>query len=324
VIKVAGVYYMFASQELFFGPNVPLTTSKSLARWVSKPIDAMPLLPAWADPGFTWSPDVRKLDGRYVMWFNANVAGTGFDGVKCIGVATASRVAGPYVSMDPTPAVCQRDHLGSIDPRTFRGPDGRLWLLWKSDDNSDLNADTHSSIYIQQLSSDGLRVVGQPTALMSADLPWEGRIVEAPDMVYASGRYWLFFSGNWFNQPAYGIGVALCSGPTGPCAPASTGPWLSSNTQGAGPGEESFYYDGSRWWMLYAPFAVDFQAFTPRPAEMARVVFGGQGPVAVAPWTRAWFATDTRPHPRAANHACTSDLFQATCDSWRRRPVATK
>ena len=291
VVKVNDLYYMFASQAEWNGPNVPLTVSTSLTSWYGQPVDALPTLPAWATGGFTWNPDVREVDGRWVMWFNAEVKAFPQIQMKCIGVATASTVSGPYVSTAAQPQVCQVFHLGSIDPRTFKSPDGKLWLLWKSDDNADVNGDSHSTIFIQRLAKDGLSVVGQPTALMTADMPWEGRIVEAPDMVYAAGHYWLFFSGNWFNQPAYGIGVAECDSPTGPCAPATVGPWLGSNAQGAGPGEASLFYDGSRWWLLYAPFAVNFEApWEPRPVMLARVAFGADGPSLVSPGSRAWDA----------------------------------
>jgi beta-xylosidase len=290
VVKHDGLYFMFASQEQFFGPNVPLAVSTSLTSWGPATLDAMPKLPPWAAPGFTWSPDVRELDGRWVMWFNASLAGTGFGQTKCIGVATASSVLGPYRSSATAPLVCQLDHLGSIDPRTFVDPEGRLWLLWKSDDNADTKGTTHSTIWVQQLTPDGLQLLGAPTALLTADQPWEGRIVEAPDMVFAAGRFWLFFSGNWFNQPVYSIGVSECDGPTGPCTPGGTGPWLASNAEGAGPGEESLFFDGKRWWMLYAPFAANLQSSNPRPAALARVVFGADGPTIVAPGSVSWGA----------------------------------
>ncbi len=317
VIEVGGMYYMFSSQVAPLGPSVPLTFSTSLTSWNTTPVEAMPILPAWSAPGFTWSPDVRALDGHYVMWFSAAVAGGEH---KCIGVATASSVTGPYVSSSPHPLVCQFGELGSIDPRTFVDPEGRLWLLWKSDDNADLTASTHTTIYAEQLSSDGAQLVGNPVALMSADVPWEGRIVESPDMVYAAGRYWLFFSGNWYNQPAYAIGVAECLGPTGPCEPTSPGPWLASNAEGSGPGEESLFLDGSQWWMLYSPISVDYQSLTPRPAALARLSFGPNGPAVVAP--DAWDGGDppgvtvgmTRlaRHPRAGS-ICKRTQLPATC-----------
>jgi len=306
VIKANGVYVMFSSQDGFLSPNVPVRVSNDLTDWAGPPIDALPTLPRWAEPGFTWSPDVLRVEGRYVLWFNAALASSGPTATKCIGVATSHSAVGPYQPVGSAPLVCQLNHLGSIDPRAFVDPSGELWLLWKSDDNADLNAQTHSTIWVQRLSPNGLTLIGQPVALMTADLPWEGRIVEAPDMVYAAGHYWLFFSGNWFNEPYYAMGVAECESVIGPCDPTTLGPWFASNAQGAGPGEESLFFDGARWWMFYAPFAVDYRSFTPRPAAVVRLVFGPEGPSVVPPGTPAWSAPDPAPRkpqpPRAQSH----------------------
>jgi beta-xylosidase len=319
VIEVGGIYYMFSAQAAPLGPSVPLMVSTSLTSWDSTAVEAMPVLPSWSAAGFTWSPDVRALDGHYVMWFSAAVVGGEY---KCIGVATSPSVTGPYVSSSPHPLVCQFADLGSIDPRTFIDPEGRLWLLWKSDDNAELTADTHTTIYAQQLSSDGTELLGNPVALLTADLPWEGRIVESPDMVYAAGRYWLFFSANWYNQSAYAIGVAQCQGPMGPCEPTSSGPWLGSNAQGSGPGEESLFFDGTRWWLLYAPNSAGYDSLTRRPVALARLSFGPNGPEVVAPGTAAWDQVDPppgplgragRPRSPGAGPICTRAQRQMSC-----------
>ncbi len=285
ILKTHGVYVMFSSQDQFFAPNIPVRVSNTLDDWSGPAVDAMPTLPSWAGPGFTWAPDVLRVGHSYVMWFTAADAATGSSFEKCIGVATATSVVGPYRSTSPHPLVCQLDHLGSIDPRAVVDPSGRLWLVWKSDDNASFNPDIHATIWVQRLSANGLELLGHPVALMTADQPWEGPIVEAPDMVYAAGHFWLFFSGNWFNESAYAMGVAECAAVTGPCQSTTAGPWFASNAQGAGPGEESVFFDGSRWWLLYAPFAVNYQTWTARPVAMARLVFGSGGPVVVAPST---------------------------------------
>lgn len=287
VTKFRGRYLMFASQEIVFIP-ITLMVSRSLTRWSQKLLDPFPNLPRWATTNYTWSPDVREVDGRYLMWFSAARAGNSAAPTKCIGVATARSVFGPYVSHARKPLICQLSHHGSIDPRTFRDSAGRLWLLWKSDDNAQWTPTTRTTLYTQRLSSDGLHLVGRRFVLLRADQPWEKGIIEAPDMVFAGGRYWLFFSGNWFNEPHYAIGLAQCAGPAGPCRPSTTGPWLASNAQGKGPGEETVFYDGSRWWLLYAPSAVDFQTYTNRPAALARLVFAAKGPRVVRPGTKAW------------------------------------
>lgn len=274
-----GRYYLYSSQYTFYGPNIPLRSSTDLKNW-SPETDALPNLPDWGQRAFTWAPDVRLVDRRYVMYFTEWLKGRE-PITKCIGVATATTPKGPFAPSGP-PLVCQLDHNGSIDSRTFVDSNGDLWLDWKSDDNANVNGSSHSSIYAQRLSSDGLHLIGSASVILTADQAWEGRIVEAPQMVLANHQYWLFYSGNWFNQPAYAIGVAQCQGPAGPCTKPLSGPWLGSNSQGSGPGEESLFYDRGSWWMVYGPLAVRYRSDTKRPVALARVDFGPDGPYLAA------------------------------------------
>lgn len=281
VVYVKGRYYMFASQPTFFSQNIQLRKTSNPLSWGPVVGDAMPTLPAWANPGFTWSPDVREVAGRWVMWFTAQVKGY-LPTTQCIGAAVSVQPWGPYAP-EPTPIICQLDHHGSIDPRSFVDADGSLWMDWKSDDNADVAGNEHSIVYASRMAPDGLALTGPSVPILTADQPWEGRIVEAPQMVLAENHYWLFYSGNWFNQPYYGLGVAECAGPAGPCTKPLNGPWLSSDAQGAGPGECSLYEDLAGWHMVYSPLAVRFRTPTSRPVAMTDVVFGPEGPTVRQP-----------------------------------------
>jgi beta-xylosidase len=277
LLAANGRYYLYTSQTNFWTPNVSVRVSRDLRRWEGAPVDAMPVTLPWAAVGFTWAPDVREIGGRYVMYVTSALKDR-TPLTQCIGTAIASRPEGPFVPL-PQPLVCQLDRNGSIDPRVFVDRDGRLWMHWKSDDNADVEGTSHSSIYAQRLSDDGLHLVGARRRILEADQAWEGRIVEAPDMELVDGRYWLFYSGNWFNQPYYGIGVAECDGPAGPCRKPYDRAWLSSNAQGEGPGEASLFTDSEgTTWILYSRWAQAYTTPTPRPVAMARVVFGRDGP----------------------------------------------
>ena len=105
-------------------------------------------------------------------------------------------------------------------------------MLWKSDQNIG-GSTTPTTLWSQPLTADGLGLIGTPAALMGPDEPWQGTIVEAPDMVEVGGTYWLFYSGNWFNQDAYAIGAARCAGPAGPCADTSPLPLLGLQRPGS-------------------------------------------------------------------------------------------
>jgi GH43 family beta-xylosidase len=280
VLYDRGTYYLYSSQYGFYQPNIPVRTSTSAFGGWSTDTDAMPNLQAWVRRGFTWAPDVRYIDGRYVMWF------TGWllhhDPItECIGVATSNSPLGPFTG-PPNPSICQLDRNGSIDPRTFVDAKGNLWLDWKSDDNADLASTAHTTIYAQRLSPDGLSLVGQPTEILQADQPWEGRIVEAPQMIAGGGHLWVFYSGNWFNQPDYAIGVAECDTPAGPCHKPFSHSWLGSNLQGSGPGEESLFTDPTGTWIVYSPLAVRYRTDTKRPVALAKVAFGPLGPYLAA------------------------------------------
>ncbi len=273
--------YLYTSEGNQAGVNVPVRSATVIGHW--GPVhDALPDLPPWATPGFTWAPDVVAVAGGYALYFTAVVNGIS-PSMECIGDAFATSPMGPFKAADQ-PFICQADLRGSIDPRAFLDANGQLWLDWKSDDNADPNTPWpgHSritKIWAERLSPGGHHLIGTAVEIFHPDEAWQGTIVEAPQMVLVQGHYWLFFSGNWFNQPSYAIGVASCSGPDGPCEDPDPTPWLSSNSQGQGPGEPSLVRDSTGIWLLYNPWASRVPHPTPpRPVAMVRVGFGPQGP----------------------------------------------
>src|SRR5208282_1057988 len=120
------------------------------------------------------------------------------------GTATAASPTGPFTP-SASPVICQQ--WGSIDPRTFEGADGRVWLIWKSDTNADQTQTIPTTIWSQQLAPDGLTLLGTPTQIAVATQPWENALIESPDMVRDGSHYYLFFSGNQSVTPFNGVGV---------------------------------------------------------------------------------------------------------------------
>lgn len=103
-------------------------------------------------------------------------------------------------------------------------------------------------------------------------------------MVTVAGRYFLFFSGNDWETADYGVGVATCSGPLGPCNDSSPTPILSSGRGVAGPGGESVFADttGAYWIAFHAwvPGAVGFP--NSRDLYLRRLTVSGPTPVVAA------------------------------------------
>jgi hypothetical protein len=93
-------------------------------------------------------------------------------------------------------------------------------------------------IHAQRLAPDGRSLEGAETIVLANDLDWEGHLIEGPFITRQDGRYWLFYAGNDFSTPAYGIGVAVAHHPLGPYRKLEK-PLLQSNKLWWAPGHAS-------------------------------------------------------------------------------------
>jgi len=93
-------------------------------------------------------------------------------------------------------------------------------------------------IRAQRVSGDGCSLLGEARIVLSNDLDWEGHLIEGPFVTRQDGRYWLFYAGNDFSTPHYGIGVAVADDPFGPYTKQGE-PLLRSTSEWAAPGHAS-------------------------------------------------------------------------------------
>jgi arabinan endo-1,5-alpha-L-arabinosidase len=115
-------------------------------------------------------------------------------------VATTTTMDRPFRSVGDRPLVCPFPH-GAIDATTYR-EGGRLYLLWKVDGNC---CSAPTPIYLRELTADGLRFRSTAkTRLIDWSEAWEHRVVEAPTLRKANGRYWLFYSASHWDRAADG------------------------------------------------------------------------------------------------------------------------
>jgi arabinan endo-1,5-alpha-L-arabinosidase len=181
--------------------------------------------PKWAKNDF-WAPEIHRVDNKWVVYYTARDN----SGKLSIGAAISDHANGPY--KDIGRPLVQDPRTGVIDATHFRGADGKQYLVWKLDGN-DIGKPT--PFYVQQLTRNGLGLVGKPTQIITNDRDWEGINVEAPSVMRRDGYYYLFYSGNMYNTDKYAVGVARSTSPLGPWEKAPE-PILQSSANWVGPG----------------------------------------------------------------------------------------
>ncbi len=150
--------------------------------------------PAWAAPGsFFWAPDIRYVDGQYVMYFTVTNTQQHADPWDfAIGAATAPTPAGPWTATDgpvvePRPSgdgrLLQHHRPGAADHAGRQAVPVLRRLLRR--------------IWVTELTPDGLHAVGEPTQVAIGDR-YEGAYVVRKD-----GWYYLMASSS-----------NCCAGPT--------------------------------------------------------------------------------------------------------------
>jgi arabinan endo-1,5-alpha-L-arabinosidase len=90
----------------------------------------------------------------------------------------------------------------------------------------------------QRIAADGRSLLGEDKIVLANDQDWEGHLIEGPFVTLQEGRYWLFYAGNDFSTPAYGIGVAVADHPLGPYTKQEE-PLLRSTRDWVAPGHAS-------------------------------------------------------------------------------------
>jgi beta-xylosidase len=203
---------------------------------------------------------------------------------QCIGVATSEDPAGPFTDPNEKAFICQADLGGSIDAYPFRDEDGKLYLFWKNDGNC---CGLEVALWGQELSPDGLTLVGEPVKLIVRDQPWERPLIENPAMVKHNDKYFLFYSGNWWESHEYAVGYAVCETVMGPCEKPLNEPWFKFKPPVMGPGGESFFTDAKgNLWMAYHAWTganVGYSGGGKRSLHIDLVTFEGDKPVTNGP-----------------------------------------
>jgi xylan 1,4-beta-xylosidase len=204
LLRAGGGWYATSTSDDWL-PAFPILHSGDLAQW-RQVGSVLTRRPRWAAGDF-WAPEFVRRGGRVFVYYAARAR----SGRRCLAVASAARVRGPYT--DHGPILCSR--IGEIDPLPVRDEQGADWLVWKRDGNSQGRP---TPILAAPLAPGGLSLAAPPRELFRADAPWEGGLVEAPALLRRDGLFYLVYSagrccGRHCN---YATGVARSSSLLGP------------------------------------------------------------------------------------------------------------
>lgn len=192
--------------------------------------------PAWAsESSFFWAPDIRYVEGRYVLYYTVTdtVLNPGDD--SAIGAATAPTPAGPWTPTEG-PVVAPRPDGGggffwTFDPAMLLDDDGTRYLYFGS---------YHGGLWVTELDETGLQAVRQPTQVAVAD-KFEGSFVVKRDGYY----YLMASSANCCAGPSTGYSVfaGRSESPLGPFVDHEGVPLLDERPGGT----QVLVQNGNRW-----------------------------------------------------------------------------
>ena len=180
LLRAGGAWYATSTSGDWL-PAFPVLRSTDLRHW-QQVGSVFHRRPPWAADDF-WAPEVVKRDGRVLAYYAARA----LSGRRCLAVASAARVTGPY--RDHGPILCSR--TGEIDPLPVRDEQGADWLVWKRDGNS---RGRPTPILAAPLAPGGTSLAAPPHELFRADAPWERGLVEAPALLRRGGMLYLLYS----------------------------------------------------------------------------------------------------------------------------------
>ena len=204
IVRTSNGWYATSTSDDWL-PAFPLLHSRDLVHW-RQVGSLLAQRPRWARNDF-WAPELVRSGGGALVYYAALAR----SGERCIAVASASRILGPY--SDHGPLLCSR--VGEIDPLPVNDEQGQRWLIWKRDGNS---RELPTPIFAAPLAPGGMSLAAPPRELFRADAEWEHDNVEAPALTRHDGLFYLVYSAGHCcgRNCRYATGVARSASLLGP------------------------------------------------------------------------------------------------------------
>ena len=266
VIRVGRHYWATATTSQW-APIFPLLHSTDLVNWrLTGSVLQSP--PSWS-AGSYWAPEITQDAGRFFVYYTARRK----NGPLCVAVADAASPQGPYT--DRGALVCQ--DVGSIDAAAVTDENGRRYLVWKEDGNSQKRP---TPLWAQPLSADGTALIGEKQEIFRNEAPWEAHLVEGPFILRRADYFYMFYSADACcgRRCNYKLGVARSRKLLGPWERYERNPILAGNEHWKCPGHGSLVDDpAGRTFMLYHAYHPSDFEFVGRQGLLDEVKWGAEG-----------------------------------------------
>ncbi len=314
ILYAEGAYWCYATSSPI---GFRVWRSEDLVHWERQKDLAFSMeMTSWPRENF-WAPEVYAWQGKYYLFYSAKVKGTE---TMRIGIAVADHPQGPF--LDTTKDPIFDPGYAIIDASLFVDGDA-VYLLYARDCSENIiDGYRHEShTYGVKLSPDLSAVEGEPVLLSKPDQAWEDFSGpewfwnEGPVIRKHDGRYWLFYSANFYAGKEYGVGAAVADHPLGPYAKLENNPlltWAEKDgvVQISGPGHNSFFTsaDGAEVFTAYHIHYLPKKPSGNRQMSIDRVGFHADG----TPYING--PTNTPQLLPLAQIGCVSLLPQAKAD----------
>lgn len=213
IIQDDEYYYAYGTSDRLNGYGFLAYKSKDLIEWEEVGTVYYTSKETWGIRDF-WAPEVLKHNNKYYLHYTAKDK----NGIIRIGLAVSDSAEGPFEDIKNEPFF--NPGYNVIDSNIL--VDGeKLYLYFSKDCSENVINNYHvSQSYVIEMTED-MEFIGEPIQLLTPELSWEiksgeYRWNEAPEAIKYNGKYYLMYSGNFYNSRDYSLGYAISDSPTGP------------------------------------------------------------------------------------------------------------
>lgn len=222
-----GLYYLYGTGS---DEGIPVVVSKDMKTW-SWPDGENMHLALHKDDSYGnhwfWAPEVYRVGDKYIMYYSAQ---------ERICAAESDSPLGPFRQKVQLPMRRKR----GIDNHLFIDSDGNAYIYW-------VHFAGGNDIWMARLAEDYMTIIpGTEKFCMGMDQEWEKvwpSVNEGPSVFKHKGTYYMTYSANSYESPAYGVGVATAKSPEGPWVKYEGNPILQFHDGLEGVGHHALFKD---------------------------------------------------------------------------------